>query len=516
MGQVFEELQAALHSVWQRRWVVLGVAWGVCLLGWLAVALVPNSYESEARLFVQLDDALAEQIGIGEGDRRRNIERVRQTLTSAVNLEKVVRSTRLGEDVTSPAQMEAAVLDLAKRVEVVSEEENLFEITASSGKGSLSDAQNAALAQETVQKLIDIFREENLSGNRGEMRDNIAFLDQQLEERQAELEAAEARRMVFEANNPELVGGSEAIASKLAASRAEMRSTEADLAAAEGALAAIDGQLAGTPATITVPGSPAAGNVGGARAALAQGEQMLSSMRARGLTESHPDVIAQKRQVEALRSQAEREPLPRGTRDIEQPNPAYSTLESIRAERAASVQALRAKSAALQSEVTAFAANQSAEPAVAAEAERISRDYNVLREKYDELLENREALRLRGDVKTQGNAIQFEVIDPPTTPRSPAAPNRPILLLGVLLLGVGAGCATGFALGQLRNTFATSGKLERAMDLPVIGTISQTVNDAARAVRAKRMRLFYLGCLGLVGIFAMLMTLEFVQRGMVA
>jgi hypothetical protein len=36
------------------------VAWAVCLLGWLVVALIPNSYESKARIFVQLDDALAE------------------------------------------------------------------------------------------------------------------------------------------------------------------------------------------------------------------------------------------------------------------------------------------------------------------------------------------------------------------------------------------------------------------------------------------------------------------------
>jgi uncharacterized protein involved in exopolysaccharide biosynthesis len=87
----------ALHSVWHRRWLALAVAWGVCLLGWLVVAMIPNSYESKARIFVQLDDALAEQVGIQVADRKRDIERIRQTLTSAVNLEKVVRSTRLGE-----------------------------------------------------------------------------------------------------------------------------------------------------------------------------------------------------------------------------------------------------------------------------------------------------------------------------------------------------------------------------------------------------------------------------------
>src|SRR5256885_233888 len=101
MNSIYDELRAAIHSVWNRRWLALAVAWGVCLLGWLLVAMVPNSYESRSRIFVQLDDALAEQIGIGLGDRKRDIDRVQQTLTSAVNLEKVVRSTQIGKDITT-------------------------------------------------------------------------------------------------------------------------------------------------------------------------------------------------------------------------------------------------------------------------------------------------------------------------------------------------------------------------------------------------------------------------------
>ena len=62
MNVIIEEARAALWAVWNRRWLALGVAWGVCLLGWLAIALIPNSYESKARMFVQLDDMLAEDI----------------------------------------------------------------------------------------------------------------------------------------------------------------------------------------------------------------------------------------------------------------------------------------------------------------------------------------------------------------------------------------------------------------------------------------------------------------------
>ena len=100
MNSILTELRIAAYGAWQRRWMALGIAWGVAMLGWLAVAFFPNSYESRARIFVQLDDVLAEQIGIGPNDARRDLQRVRQTLTSAVNLEKVVRATRIGETVT--------------------------------------------------------------------------------------------------------------------------------------------------------------------------------------------------------------------------------------------------------------------------------------------------------------------------------------------------------------------------------------------------------------------------------
>ena len=206
MTNIYDELRSALHSVWHRRWLALGVAWGVALLGWLVVAMVPNTYESKARIYVQLDDILAQQIGIGAGDRKQGIERVRQTLTSAINLEKVIRGTAIGAQITSPKAMENAVLSLGRKVKVESDQENLFVITANYGDSGNSDAANAKIAQSITQKLIDIFREENLAGNRGEMSNSLTFLDGQLAQRQKELETAEQKRLGFEAQNPNLAG----------------------------------------------------------------------------------------------------------------------------------------------------------------------------------------------------------------------------------------------------------------------------------------------------------------------
>jgi polysaccharide chain length determinant protein (PEP-CTERM system associated) len=506
LNVVIEELRAALWTVWNRRWLALGVTWGICLLGWFAVAMFPNSYESKARLFVQLDDVLADQIGIGAATREKDIERVRQTLTSAVNLEKIVRSTRIGDAVTTPAQMQAAIETLTKNVKIVGEQKNLFEITAASGHSDLSDAENAQLAQDIAQRMIDIFREENLGGTRGEMRETLDFLDQQLAARQKELEDAEQRRLTFEAEHPELVGGSATMMSELSQTRAELRSVEADLAAAQSAAAALDGPLAGTPRTIVGVGG------GGPRAALAQAEANLSALESRGLTDSHPDVVALNKHIASLRVQAQGSGGDVGS----SPNPAYSSLQAMRVERQSSVQSLASRAVALRSEIASISASQAQEPGAAAEAQRISRDYEVLRQQYDKLLQDREELRLRGQVETERSAIKFEVVDPPTAPRVPAAPNRPLLLFGVLFLGLAAGAATAWGVGQMKGSFATAAKLERTFDLPVIGTISHNLTEVGRTLRRKRMKQFAGAAGGLGALFVVLMAAEFVQRGMVA
>lgn len=506
MSEIFDELRAALWSVWHRRWIAIAIAWGVCLLGWLVVSMIPNTYESKARVYVDVQDVLSKQLGIA-GDGKEEIMRVRQTLSSAKNLEKVVTTTRLGEGLTDRGAIDAVVAELDKKVKVTSEQDNLFEITAEIGKRDFSDAENAVLARDVVQKLLDILREEHIVGNKAGISSAIDDLDRQLGERKSELEQAEQRRLAFEAQYPDLVGGSEALSSKVQQARTELRDVDADLAAAQSALAAISGQLSSTPRSI-VGGRDATGP----KAALLQAQTQLAELRARGLTDSHPDVVSTTKQVALLARQA----AGAGDDAGGAPNPAYASLVAIKSERQATVEALQARRAALQSNFAALMASQASEPTVAAEANRISRDYDVLRQNYEKLLQDREALRTRGKVEDKASQFRFDVIQQPGVPRKPAAPNRPLLLLGVLIVGIGAGVAGAYALGQLKSSFATPQKLERAFDLPVIGAISLTVSEAARAVEKRRLKQFAGACAGLGGIFVILLAIEFVSVGTMA
>tara|TARA_R110001606_G_scaffold105716_3_gene230036 strand:- start:27698 stop:29230 length:1533 start_codon:yes stop_codon:yes gene_type:complete len=510
MNGLYDEFKIAVHSVWNRRWLALAVAWGLCLLGWLVVALIPNSYESQARISVEMQSLLSDKVGVDARERKKNMERVQETLASTVNLEKVVRGTALNQSVATDRELSSKVEMLRKSIEIKSEKDNLFEITAKSSASNFSDAENAVLARDIVQKMIDIFVEENLSGDRDETSQTIKFLDAQLAQREKELQEVEQKRVQFETENLGLLPGVGSISQRMEAARAELGQIDSQISQASGSLAALNGQLAGTPPSIATPGIGS----GGARGQLAQMEANLAGARARGWTDSHPDIISMKNEIAALRVQAGKEPA--GGGGYRTPNPAYSSLQSMRAERQASLAALQARKNALQGDMAQLASKQTLEPGVAAEMSRINRDHEVLKSQYDKLLTDREQIKLRGQVESETDSLKFRVIDPPSSPRSPAAPNRPLLLAMVLIAGIGGGVGTAFAMGHVQTSYPTAARLEKASGLPVIGSVSQILTNAQREIQKKKMRIFFGTSGALFGVFGMLMIVEFIQRGMVA
>lgn len=515
MDGLYEQLRIALHSVWQRRWLALAVAWGLCLVGWLVVALIPNSYESKARVFVQMQSILPTQMGITAAERQSDLLRVKQTLTSTENLEEVVRRTDLNQLVASDRDLATQVQALRETIKITAQQDNLFEITATSSVGGFSNQQNAKAAAAVVQKLLDLFVEENLSGDRSETGQSLQFLDQELKRREAQLQEAEQRRVEFETKFLGLTPGEGSLAQRMSMARSELSSVEQQLVAAQGSLAAIRGQLGSTPAAIAGPNGGAA-SIGVASGQIAVLQAQLSQDYARGWTDQHPDVIATKQQIDRLRPLAAKEasnaPAGAGTT----PNPVYSSIRAMAAEREAQVAAAQARKNQLQAELNQLSAMQSAEPSVIAEQSRLNRDYEVLKRQYDKLLEDREQLRLRSDVQSKTDAITFRIIDPPSAPAVPVAPNRPLLLTMILLAAVAVGVGTAFAKGQLQTTFPTQNRLAAATGLPVLGSISEVLTAQRKAERKQRLKWFAGAGGALAAGYALLMLVEFWQRSTVA
>jgi hypothetical protein len=146
----------------------------------------------------------------------------------------------------------------------------------------------------------------------------------------------------------------------------------------------------------------------------------------------------------------------------------------------------------------------------------LSRDYDVLKSQYDKLLQDREQIRLKGDVSSKTDALKFRIVEQPGVPSAPAKPNRPLLLSLVLIVGLGAGVGAAFALSQLRSSFPTQSRLEQVTGLPVLGTVTALVTDGMRAAERKRMQIFSGAGGGLMAAYVLLMVVEFWQRSQIA
>ncbi|MDB5671315.1 MAG: chain-length determining protein, partial [Alphaproteobacteria bacterium] len=323
MDGLYEQFRIALHQVWRRRWLALAVAWGVCLLGWLAIALIPNSYKSTARVFVQTQTILPNQVGMMPADRQADLLRVKQTLTSADNLAKVVRRTDLNQLVSNDRDVAAQAAALKENIKVTTTQDNLFEISAMVSVPSLSNAQNSKIAADVVQSLLDIFVEENLAGDRAETSQSLTFLDQELQRRQQELQQAEQRRVEFEQRFLGVLPGEGSVEQRMSAARGELNGVEQRVSEGQSSLAALRGQLEATPQSL--PGTPDSGGGGTASGQIAALQSQLAQYAARGWTDNHPDVVATRQQIDRLRPLAAREPRGAGGTS----NPAYVSLRAM-------------------------------------------------------------------------------------------------------------------------------------------------------------------------------------------
>jgi polysaccharide chain length determinant protein (PEP-CTERM system associated) len=510
MGGLYDQFRIALHQVWRRRWLALGVAWGVCVAGWLVIALIPSSYEAKARLFVQMQSILPNQMGIPADERANQLLRLKQTLTSNENLVRVVRRTDLNSLVASERDLSGVVGALRQRIVITAQPDGGIEIKATSNIPGFSNGQNARTAAATVQGLIDLFVEQNISGDRRESGQSLRFLDEELRRREVALQEAEQRRVEFEQRFMGVLPGAGTIGDRMSAAQVELANLEQQIAAANGGLASMRAQLAATPQSI--PG--VADTSGSATGQIAQLQGQIASNLSRGWTESHPDIVYARQQIARLRPAAAAERQSGNTGGMS--NPSYVSLRAMMSEREASLAAATARRNQLQSDLAQLASRQSTEPGLAAEQTRLTRDYDVLKQQYDQLLANREQVRIRQDFQAHTSPLTINVVEPPSVPTVPAAPNRPIFLTVVLILGLGAGIAAAFVAGQLQTTFPTQNKLAEISGLPVLGTVSEVVTPAERVRR--RQRLIWLGgaSAALAASWAVLILVEFWQRSSVA
>ena len=65
-------------------------------------------------------------------------------------------------------------------------------------------------------------------------------------------------------------------------------------------------------------------------------------------------------------------------------------------------------------------------------------------------------------------------------------PNRPLLLIAVLIFALGAGGAVAFGLNELKPVFFNRRTLARVAGLPVLGSVSMIISEEDAAARHRR------------------------------
>jgi polysaccharide chain length determinant protein (PEP-CTERM system associated) len=466
-----------LRAAWRRRWMGIAVAWVVCGIGWIGVYAVPNQFESSARLFVDADAILTPLLrGLAaDSAPTTQIEILQRTLLSRPNMEKLIAKTDLDLTLNSLPERERLLARLSADIKVTPQTRNLFTITYRDRK--------PRLAHDVVQTLLTIFIESATGGSRTDMDNARRFLERQIQSYEQQLRAAERRRADFRARYIEVLPtDTNPNVPALEGARIQVQQLEGRLQDALTARDALKQEVQKTPPMLVVEAGGANGlspEAAALKSKLQEAEQQLRELTLK-YTEKHPDLIAQRRLVESLRSATRDQPPPNETMAREPtgagikrslPNPVYDQLKVrlIEADNGLnSLQRQRDESMQYRDRLEKVQRDQ---PGLIAEYQNMDRDYNVLRRNYEELLSRLQSANIAQAADMQADKVKLQVIDPPQVPRLPVAPSRLLLITGVLLGGLSSGAGLTVLFSHLDRSFSSADQL-RSLGLPVLGGIS--------------------------------------------
>lgn len=173
------------------------------------------------------------------------------------------------------------------------------------------------------------------------------------------------------------------------------------------------------------------------------------------------------------------------------------------AQAEARVASLRARVAEFERRVEQLSQDAQRIPELETEMAQLNRDYSVHKSNYDALVARRESANIGAEMSSQSGIADFRIIDPPTMPNKPSAPDRILLVPLAALVGLLAGLALTFLVSQLRPAFSDSRQLREISGLPVLGTVSMLPTPERKRRRRNGLLAFGSGLVAYAGAFAM-------------
>jgi polysaccharide chain length determinant protein (PEP-CTERM system associated) len=482
MEEIVAQLQSGLKGIWKYRWCAVIVTWLVATSGWIKVFMLPDDYQTTARVFVDTQSILKPLLSgmTSVPNVEQQVAIMSRTLLSRPNVERVIRMVDLDVLAKSPREHEKQVDELMQKIRIGGTSTyDIYTITYNNA--------NPRLVRDVVQSLLTIFVEGSFKGKRGESEKAVQFIDDQIRAYEDKLQSAENSVKEFKLKNNFLLPrqGIDYGAQLLMSSDA-LNNAKLELVEAEQARRAINAQIEGdepvlgaepTAATVENP------ELDGRIAALNKSLDALLLQ----YTEAHPDIISTRRLITQLEERKVQEAKQRVAPGDPGKNysPMLQQLKVALAEADAKVASIRARVAEMQQRHEALLAQSKAVPEVEAQLAQLTRDYQINKDNYEKLIGRREAAKLSGDLSTTTDMLSFKIIDPPTVPVRPIGPNRPLLYSVVFGGALLAGTATALLVSQVRPTYLSPSELREATGLRVLGAVAMTWTEPERRKRRR-------------------------------
>lgn len=494
-----------LLGMWRFRRVAVSVVWFVCVIGWMLVYLMPDVYQANARVYVDTENAIEDFLGgiAASTDVMSEVTIVVREIVSRPNLAEVARNTDLALRANSDFQFEELLTSLQERISVVGSRDGIYSI-------AFEDTdRNKALA--VVDTLLTAFVEKSLGADRTDSAQAQQFLEDQIQDYEDRLTASENRLADFKRKNvefmPNQIGD---YFERLQAAEGSLREVESALNLATERQAELLRQIEGEEPVFGIMSSSASTSSGAggnySSSKIRELEVQLEELRLQ-YTDKHPrigqllDTIEMLKAQEAAALQAQREvavsqPLRQDPLDL---NPVYQNMRIQLSSVDVEIASMRADRNQRRIEVNGLRTLVDTVPQVEAELNRLNRDYDVVKAKHRQLLQQLETANLGEDVSRSIDEVQFRIIDPPFSDATPVGPNRPLFLAAILVLALGAGGMLAFLMNLVNPTFFGDRSVTEVLGIPVLASVSMLLTDTElNAERKSRIKLLAAAALVIV------------------
>lgn len=518
LQQTIEMILDYIRGVWLKKRYIMLCSWLLCPIGFVYIATMPDVYKSEAVVYVDTRSMLQPLLsGLAiQTNPQQEIAMMAQTLLSRSNVEIIARESDLDITVNNADDYNSLITRLSDSIQLNrTGRNNIYTISYSN--------RNPELAKRVVQETLDLFVEGSLGNNRRDTDTASRFLEEQISEYETRLIESEQRLADFQRRYNDILPVQGSFYSTLQATTNQLESTQLQIKELEQQVTSLKGQMSNgkikdgfdvrqgddTPVITTRYDDR-----------IKSLEENIDQLKLR-FTNNHPDVIeansllaslekARQEEIKAFFSEATE------GEDTANLSPLATELKLEISRVEGQIASLNVREADYQAKIQELRNKIDLVPQIEAESTALNRDYGITKEKYEELLNRKEAAELSRRADVSSEELQFRTIEPPLVSDTPTGPKRVMFYTGILVLGFGVGIALAFALSQLRPVLVRGSQLTKLTSFPVLGAVTHLNLKQVQRKNRIRVFLFILSSGTIIGMYAVLLAAEIAHVNLVA